>query len=103
MDYFKAFPINTLGLNLVGDNSHNTSAINSFGKYCSLLFETIFSSLYTSSLDTANYNICDIKIPSTIKNFDIYRLQFILNSDVIDELMNIGYDSLSRFCEQKSD
>jgi predicted acylesterase/phospholipase RssA len=102
IDFFEKFHINTLGLNLVVDSSNNTGSVNSFAKYCSLLCESVFSSLYTSSLDTTGYNICDVTIPCTMQNFDLYRLRFVIDADIVDELVQLGYDNLSMFF-QKSD
>lgn len=102
IDFFEKFPINTLGLNLVVDSSNNTGSVNSFAKYCALLCESVFSSLYTSSLDTTDYNICDVTIPCTMQNFDLYRLRFVIDADIVDELVQLGYDNLSMFF-QKSD
>lgn len=101
IDFFKSFPINTLGLNLV-DVKSEKSDIKTFSQYCSLLCDSIFSSLYKSSLNTDKYNICDVSIPPTIKNFDFYRFKFVLDSDIIDELVQIGYDNLSIFFQKSN-
>jgi hypothetical protein len=100
IDFFEKFPINTLGLNLLLDCSTESYNINTFAKYCSLLCEGIFSSLYKTLLHTENYNICDVAIPCTLKNFDVYRMQFVLDSEIIDQLIQIGYDSLSVFFQK---
>lgn len=100
IDFFEKFPVNTLGLNLRSDTQYNNN-INTFSKYCSLLCDSIFSSLYKTLLHTENYNICDVAIPCTLKNFDVYRMQFVLDSKIIDQLIQIGYDSLSVFCQKR--
>lgn len=101
IDFFERFPVNTLGVNLLNDHNSECNNINTFSKYCSLLCESIFSSLYKTLLHTETYNICDVVIPHNLKNFDVYRMQFVLDSEIVEQLIQIGYDSLRVFSQKR--
>lgn len=100
IDYFDKFTVDTLGLNI--SSVENTEMeIKTLKDYLSLLFESLFNSLYQQN--TKIKYVCNICIPKTIKNFDIYQLQFILNKQQIDELIDIGYNSLMSIFVQESE
>ena len=101
IDYFDKFTADTLGLNIT--STLNTEMeIKTFKDYLNLLFESFFNSLYRQKTQIEYEYICNVCIPKKIKNFDIYKLQFILNKEQIDELIDIGYNSLMSIFVQES-
>ena len=102
IDYFDRFTVDTLGLNI--SSPKNTEIeIKTFKDYFNMLFESFFNSLYRQKTHIKYKYICNVCIPKTIKNFDIYKLQFILNKEQIDELIDIGYNSLMSMFVQESE
>lgn len=101
IDYFDKFTVDTLGLNITSPKNTET-VIKTFKDYLNLLCESFFDSLYRQKTQIKYEYICDIPVPQTIKNFDIYRLQFILNKEQIHELIDIGYNSLMSIFVQES-
>ena len=102
IDYFDKFTVDTLGLNII--SAQNTDMeIKTFKDYLNLLFESFFNSLYRQKTQIKYEYICNVTVPKTIKNFDIYKLQFILNQEQIDDLIDIGYNSLMSIFVQESE
>lgn len=102
IDYFDKFTVDTLGLNI--SSAQNTDMeIKTFKDYLNLLFESFFNSLYRQKTQIKYEYICNVCIPKTIKNFDMYKLQFILNQEQIDDLIDIGYNSLMSIFVQESE
>ena len=101
IDYFKTFTVDTLGLNIKSYKS-TENEIKTFKDYLNLLFESIFDSLYRQKTQIRYEYICNISIPKEIKNFDMYKLQFILTKEQIFELIDIGYNGLMSKFPQES-
>ena len=101
IDYFDKFTVDTLGLN-IKSYEKTEDEIKTFKDYLNLLFESFINSLYRQKTQIKYEYICNIPIPKTIKNFNIYKLQFILNKEQIDELIDIGYNNLMSIFVQES-
>lgn len=101
IDYFDKFTVDTLGLNIISTQDTEIE-IKTFKDYLNLLCESFFNSLYRQKTQLKYEYICNIPIPKTIKNFDIYKLKFILNKELIDELIDIGYNNLMSIFVQES-
>jgi len=102
IDYFDRFTVDTLGLNI--SSTQNTEIeIKTFKDYLNLLFESFFNSLFRQRSQIKYEYICNVCVPKTIKNFDIYKLQFSINQEQIDELIDIGYKSLMSIFLQESE
>lgn len=102
IEYFDKFTVDTLGLNIQSQPDTEIE-IKTFKDYFNLLTESIFNSLYRQHTQNKYEYICNVYVPKTIKNFDIYKLQFVLNKTHIDELIHIGYESLMDMFAQESE
>ena len=103
IEYFEdKFTVNTLGLN-VKSQPNTDIEIKTFKDYFNLLLESVFNSLYRRHTHVKYEYICNVYIPKTIKNFDIYNLQFVLEKEQIEQLVEIGYDSLTRMFSQETE
>lgn len=101
IDYFDKFTVDTLGLNIVIKDKKDIH-VKTFKDYIYLLIESFFSSLYEKKHIIKYEYICDISIPSDIKNFDLYKLQFVMKKDNLQRLVDVGYESLHHMLVQES-
>jgi predicted acylesterase/phospholipase RssA len=103
IDFFDKFTVDTLGLNLVTkESTHGESNVNSFRQYVNLLFESFYTSLLMKTPTKKYEYVCEIPIRDTLKNFDAYQMKFVLNEDVIHELVNTGYEHLHLFLNERN-
>jgi predicted acylesterase/phospholipase RssA len=100
IDFFDKFTVDTLGLNLVTKELNGDNSMKSFRQYLNLLFDSFYTSLMMKK-PTKNYEyVCEIPIRNTLKNFDAYNMKFVINEDVINELVNTGYEHLCLFLDE---
>lgn len=91
--YFTKNKVDTLGIKVKRSNitSKNNNKL-SFTHYLFMLFNSI-----TYKEDQPDYNICTIMIDENIKNFDIYKLKFVMDDESFKELIKSGYEYLEMF------
>lgn len=98
VDFFERFKVDTLGLNLV--SSENLKKITCCADYIYLLYAGFCDSIFKKHTHDYNF-ICNIPIKNSLKKFDLYKMKFHLNIDMIDEIIKSGYDSLSVFFQER--
>ncbi|QOI90277.1 hypothetical protein QKU58_gp054 [Pyramimonas orientalis virus] len=99
IDFFDKFTVDTLGLNLITKNVDKDHTPKSFKQYMNLLFESFYNSLMKKPIKTYEY-VCDVPIRDTLKNFDVYNMKFVINEEIIDELVTTGYEHLQLFLNE---
>lgn len=97
VDFFERFKVDTLGLNLV--SSENFKKINCCADYIYLLYAGFCDSIFKKHTQDYNF-ICNIPIKNSLKKFDFYKMKFNLNIEMIDEIMEVGYNTLSVFIQK---
>lgn len=100
VDYFKQFSADVLGINLKNKILDEEQNKMSFGKFIQLLIECICTSLSNNKPLEKYENVCEVMIDNNIKNFDLYTMRFVIDNDIIDKLITIGYDSLHMFFQK---
>jgi NTE family protein len=99
VDYFNQFSADVLGINLKNYFSNEEQNKMSLRKFIQLLIECIRTSLSDKPLEKYKH-VCEVVIDNDIKNFDLYTMRFVVDNDIIDKLITIGYDSLNVFFQK---
>jgi predicted acylesterase/phospholipase RssA len=100
IDFFDKFTVDTLGLNLVTKESNCENSMKSFRQYLNLLFDSFYISLMMKKPTKKYEYVYDIPIRDTLKNFDAYNMKFVINEDIINELVDTGYEHLHLFLNE---
>jgi len=91
--FFSKNKVDTLGLKVKRTNINNKNNNKlSFTHYLFMLFNSI-----TYKEDQPEYKICTILIDDDIKNFDIYKLKFVMDDESFEKLIKSGYEHLKMF------
>lgn len=99
VNFFEQFKVNTLGFNIVV--SENSKKINCFTQYLYSLYTAVCDSINKKNIYDFNF-VCNIFINSTLTNFDYYKMKFNVKNETINELINAGYESISKFFIDKA-
>lgn len=101
VNFFTQFNIDTLGINInIVDEKKKPST---FFSYMSLIYNCLYDSVMKKNNDTTNdmSSICNIDINGSKKKFDMYHMKFIIDDMFIAELVDVGYNSLRVFLQER--
>lgn len=96
VNFFEHFKINTLGMNLLTVSNTSTKP-SCFSDYLYLLYTAFCDSIYKTKNINDYHFVCNVDVPTSLTNFDFYKLKFILGKTQLDELIDIGYESMTTF------